>query len=273
MTVALTLKSRTPTDENLEYALKVRSLDPDNLLGYWPMWEASGTTSVNFEGTSARDGTYSNVTLAQTGIGDGNTCPSWNGTTSYTDMYSTSLRDAFDGGEGTLSCWLKVSGSGVWTDSAIRHVISLYADDNNRVVLFKRGAANGFSFWYYAGGTAETRNKASITTTDWAHVGITWSATADTVQPYWGGVAEGAAMTGLGTWAGNLDSDETAIGARTISSPTQVWDGYLAHFVLWKTPFSAAQMALLTTVDSGSGDAGLTLQSRSLALTLKDDPR
>ena len=98
------------------YYEKVLGIQSANMLAYWPVWEASGAVADNIEGTAARDGAYTGVDLGQPGIGDGNTCPWWDGANDYCNIYSTSLRDAFNGAEGTIACWAKVNSAAVWTD-------------------------------------------------------------------------------------------------------------------------------------------------------------
>ena len=53
------------------YYKKVLATEPANLLAYWPLNEGSGSVADNLEGTAARDGAYTGVTLGQAGIGDG----------------------------------------------------------------------------------------------------------------------------------------------------------------------------------------------------------
>ena len=52
------------------YFAKMKGLFGADLLAYWPMSEASGSTGLDVSGNS-RNGTYANITLGQPGIGDG----------------------------------------------------------------------------------------------------------------------------------------------------------------------------------------------------------
>ena len=75
------------------YTGKIQALGP---IAYWPLSEASGTTIVDASG-NARNGAYTAVTLGQAGIGDGRTSASFDGSTSFGDLYSASLAGAFNG--------------------------------------------------------------------------------------------------------------------------------------------------------------------------------
>ncbi len=222
------------------YTRKVLSYDP---IAYWTLAESSGTEAhclVN----SAQNGTATGVTWGQSGIGDRLTCPQFDGTNDYVNVYSTTLRDAFNGAEGTIALWLRVSGVGVWTDSTARYFFRIYAGTNDEIYLSRVTTDNALIGIYRAGGT----NKALYPTSssvDWLHFAITWSASADEVRVYLSGSQFGSIQTGLGTWGGTITS--IMIGAGT-AVPAAVWDGYIAHAALWTTPLSAAQISDLASV-------------------------
>jgi len=224
------------------YAGKVLSYAP---IAYWIMGEASGTTALDATGNS-RTGAYTAVTLGQTGIGDSRTSASFDGSTSYVNIYTASLAGAFNGQEGSMSIWGKVSGSGVWTDAAARRLIYLAVDANNRISFVKPTANNEIDWLYNAGGTSKAGGVVSFSPTAFFHLGLTWSKAADQVKFYVNGVQSGATVTGLGTFAGSLATTTTLIGAIS-QAPANVWSGTLAHAAVWTTPLSAAQMLALAT--------------------------
>lgn len=234
-----------PFSRPISYAEKVGGIAASNLIAYWPMSEASGTTALDISG-NGRNGAYTAVTLGQTGIGDGRTAASFDGSTSFNNVYSASLAGAFSGQEGTFSIWLRVSGSGVWTDGITRRAILFLVDSSNRVGIHKAVANNEIDFLYVAGGTSKTGGVTSFSPTGWAHFALTWSLAADELKFYVNGAQSGATQTGLGTFAGALSSTQTIIGS--LSTPAaQVWSGFLAHAAVWNTPLSAAQILTLAT--------------------------
>ena len=208
------------------YAEKVLSYGP---IAYWPLWEAAGPTAECLVNSPAQDGTYTGVTLGQPGIGDGNTCPFFDGTNDYVDIWSAAFAAAFNGSEGTLAYWVKGFNVGVWTDSVIRQTVRILADGNNLIDGGARDPAdnNRLVNYFRAGGTWENRSNVGITTVDWFFLTMTWSALADEVIYYWNG-AWLETDVGLGAWAGAPAANNTVIGARVIpvGSP---WYGYLAH--------------------------------------------
>jgi hypothetical protein len=230
---------------SLPYGNKVLSTENANLIGYWPMWEPSGAVADNYEGTAARDGAYTGVTLAQTGIGDGRTCPLFDGTNDFCDIYSVSFRDALNGAAGTAAIWVKAV-AGLWTDGATDMALVMRVDANNRIELSNN--ANNTILWLYrAGGTSESISKAGLSTTSWVHIAITWDKTANAMKAYWNGIQEGATQTIAGIWAGTLDASRTVVGASS-TGPTGPWDGNLAHCAVWTKALSDAQILALATV-------------------------
>ncbi len=232
------------------YFQKVLATESSNLIAYWPLNEKTGSTANDVSG-NARHGSYTGVTLGSTGIGDGFDCPFFDGANDYVNVYSVSLRDAFNGAEGTAMIWAKVFNVGVWTDATFRRTVMLNVDNNNRVTLFHgRINDNSLQSVYGAGGTLETRDSAGHAETTWLHFAITWSKSTGVtgeVRHYINAVQEGATDTNLGVWVGNLVSTTTVIGAND-TDPTFVWHGYLAHPAIWDTPLTPTQIAQLAVV-------------------------
>lgn len=230
-----------------EYADKVLATESANLIAYWPQWEPSGTTADNYEGTAARDGTYDTVTLGQTGIGDGRTCPLFDGSDSYTDIYSASLNTAFDTGEGTIAGWVKVYNSGVWTDSTERRMFTLRTDWTNQASIYKTTANNEVAFYRAATGD-NIATSTSVSTTAWFHVAITWSLTAGELKGYVDGSQIGSTESISGTWQGALNSAECNIGCKNNGTPTSPFYGWLAHCPVWTKALSGSDITDLATV-------------------------
>jgi len=231
----------------LAYANKVLSIEPANLIAYYPMWEKSGAIADNYEGTVARDGTYANVTLGQSGIGDGNTCPLFDGTNGYVDIYSASLATAFDGDEGTFMIWFKVFNAGVWTDGAERRINNLEVDGSNRIILRKDSGNNSMSFYHFGGGDNELITNSPYSPTGWVSVALTWSLSSDATKAYYAGSQVGGTQSGLSAWVGALQNGYTFIGA-DFPAVTRPWHGYLAHCGIWTKELTGAQILELATV-------------------------
>lgn len=243
------------TTNFVTYDLKVIDTFGSSLLAYWPLWELSGTTASDVSG-NARNGVYTGVTLAQTGIGDGRTAAYYGGDGDRTNIYSASLAAAFGATEGTLMVWAKANNAGMWTDSTTRRLVYLSADVNNRIIINRDTTANTLSIFYIAGGTNKNR-AITISSTAWNCYVITWSKSADEVKVYLNGVQQGATLTGLGTWAGSLLSTTTQIGAQDTSG-TNPWFGWLAHVAIGNRALTGAEVAALAVVPFGGATATVT---------------
>lgn len=223
-----------------DYLARVLSLSP---IAYWPMWERTGTVAMDLSGNS-RDGAYTGVTLGQAGIGDGRTCPSFDGSTSFCNAYSASLAGAFNGAEGTLMCWAKVSAAGVWTDGTADWIFSLIVNGNNFVDLFKTAGGNTLAWRYFAAAVQENIIIGGYSQTVFMAIALTWSKTAEKVIAYVDGVEAGNSAT-LGVWAG---VPATVVFGAVDIVPNSVWSGLIAHCALWDRALTPAEIASLALI-------------------------
>lgn len=237
----------------LAYTANIVSLNP---IAYWPLAEASGTKAFDESGNSPsgeRDGTYTNVVLGQTGIGDRRTSALFVPASSpRVAVHTTGLAGAFNGAVGTLLLWTKVSGAGVWTDGTTRYMAQLFADASNLVYIRKNTTNNQMQFVYVAGGTTSAVI-ATYSGTDWTTFAITWNRSAGAngeVKGYTNGVQTGVTQTALGTFAGTLAATNTVIGAISTAGANP-WDGTIAHVAVFNTALTAQQIAMASTVVTG----------------------
>lgn len=237
-TIVPVLFSKTPI---LQRILATR---PADLISYLPLGDPSGTTAKDYSQTAA-DGAYAGIfTLNQPGIGDGSPSVNFGGGWVSLAANLATLDTPFDGAEGSLFCWAKVSTVGVWTDTAFHVVSALGADVNNRILIYKPNTNNTLTWLYNAGGISLT-NVMTTSTLDWFSMGITWSKSKDRVRRYFNGVQQGADITGLGVWVGALNSSWSAIGSQSSLAASSTWSGFLGHNATWKIELAPAEVARL----------------------------
>ena len=233
----------------VQYHQRVLATDP---IVYWVQNEKSGTVAydlVSGRVAGAQNGTHVGVTLGQPGIGDGNTCPLYDGANDYANVHTPAFAGVFSGAEGTVMIWAKVANAGVWTDGTARSLIYLQADGNNYVRIRKSNANNLLEFWYKAGGTFDSVAPA-YSATIWTPIAITWDINAGgtgEMRAFLNGSQVGATQVGLGVWVGALNGVSTVIGAGT-TVPDLVYDGYLAHCAVWDRALAPAAIADLAVV-------------------------
>jgi hypothetical protein len=238
-----------PIFSGKSYMKKVLSIDPANLAVYFLMNEASGLTADNTEGTGARDGTYSGVTLGQPGIGDGNTCPYFDGVNDLMHFGTASLETACISDEMTIACWAKVANVGVWTDSTVRYVMGFtYGAATDAIIMLKSATDNRLQWqaeWGNGGPKPLLIN--GISETGWMHLAATLSVASDEFINYYNGVAQ-STQTGFLTQSDfTIDAVRTIVGAR-VWTPADPWLGWLAHAAIWTSVLTPAQIADLATV-------------------------
>jgi hypothetical protein len=223
------------------YNEKVLATAAANLIAFWPLNDLSGSVADNLEGTAARDGAYTGVTLGQTGIGDGDTCPLFDGINDKVNVYSASLATAWSGIEGTFTCWLNpstVAGGG--NDAALH-----FEKDGNNYARIHRAEA-GLVFELFSGADQAYISAGSVLSADtWYHVAMSWSESGNAVKAFIGGAQTGSTQAYPNTWSGTLGSTTTTIGAYGSSL---YWAGRLAKAAVWTTPLTAAQISALASL-------------------------
>jgi hypothetical protein len=218
------------------------NLDP---IAYWPLWEASGTTAhclVN----PAQNGTYNSDVSGWpvgTGIGDGNTAPTFAlGYSRSVNINTATFLAALNGSQGSAMIWAKVSGATAWTDGQFRAAYDIRDNTyTNRVAQLKSSANNTLQWAYAAGGVSDNINNGGYSDTGWMCLFWTWDKAGEEVRAYKdGGFVNNSAT--LGVWAGGITV--ATIGSSAAGS---YWRGYLAHMAVWDQTLSPTEVALLST--------------------------
>lgn len=212
------------------YAEQVRRAFGTNLVAYWPMGETRGTIIADISGNGRNGATAGSTgpTLGAEGIGDGRTAPSFPGGNGFINVYSTNLRDAWPGANGSFMCWAKVASAAVWTNVAYREFVNIEVDGNNCVWAGRTTAAtNALYCSFRAGGTIENYGVIGISTTGWFHFALTWSKANERTRVYLNGALWGSTAT-LGTWTGSLSSSASVLGAVSTGG-SEGWNGSIAH--------------------------------------------
>jgi hypothetical protein len=204
------------------YDEKIEQLFGTSLIGYWTQSEPSGTTAIDATGTST--GTYTNVTLAQAGIGDGTTSALYPGTptVSSTNIFSAALAAKFNPGEMTLFTWAKPAAAEFWTDAATEVLLQLVNGGSTKYAQIFHYGNGTISAQYH--GTARI-DATGLSGTGWKHLGMTVSVTADGIKEYVNGV-DTVDLTGIGTWTDALAT--ATIGNATTPSAAAGFPGYMA---------------------------------------------
>lgn len=202
----------------------------DKMLGYTPFFyamlaETVGIVAAEEVNPAQQNGAYSSDVSGwppDTGIGDGNTAPTFDGATTFALFNSAAFGASFDGSEGSLALWCKADPA-TWTDGTWRHALFTQADSNNRLRLSQTNLANKFRWLYEAGNQTDFQDK-TMSPSEWFFCPMTWSKSADQVKYYYytGGVG-GLFFTdaGLGNWAGAPTVVQLSYQA--------LWKGQIAH--------------------------------------------
>lgn len=162
---------------------------------------------------------------------------SFNGSTSFVNIFSAGLQGALNTTEGSISAWVKIPTS-VWTDGVGRLCVRVFVDASNLINFTKAVASNFFNMVYTAGGTSKTASIA-LSATGWVHLVMTFSKTNDQVKGYLNGIQSGVTATSLGTWAGTPSI--LCIGAAS-TVPVSPFSGFIDDVKLYNRPLTAAEV-------------------------------
>jgi hypothetical protein len=227
------------------YARRILNTQSAALIADWQFGEISGTSAVNAEGTSARDGSYVNgVTLNAATFTDGTPAPSFDGTNDCVNVYTSSLASATNFNEGTFAVWMNPDAT--FLASATGGYLTLMTDSSaaNGIQIFKSASANSFFFRRTVASVNKTITR-TISTAVWHHLALTWSAANNQLIAYVDGSSVGSDVAGSISAA--LGSSRAAVGASASTGSTP-WKGNLKYATLWTTPLSAGEIAALATV-------------------------
>lgn len=233
------------------YIRKVLGTEPQDLLCYWTMGDKSGVIADNIVGDPGFDAAYTGVTLGAPGIGDGGTCPWYDGANDTMNVYTTALRDGFDGNEGSLMFWFRVNAAGVWSDSTIRYLAWLScgpSNDDDWLVTYKDSTAGRFKMFFAAGVGYKLVQIDGLSSTAWICAHQTWTDSGDAYKAYLNGVQQGSTLTGFGPWTQQLSETRCKVGSAGTGAPTGVWHGWMAHVAIWTKCLTQPQVVALATV-------------------------
>lgn len=249
---------------NDAYKNNVLSLLP---LAYWRMEETSGTTAADSSGHSY-SATYSNVTLGS--AGRYSLCGIFDGATSFLNTFSTAFRTALSKTEWSISIWIKVASSGVWTDGTARSLANFQADSSNKFQINRSTTNNLINFLYNAGGTSKSTLLNLNATTDWVHICFTCSVTNDRLSIYVNGVLVGSPISGLGTFSGTLLTTQMCIGA-TNTAASGPFSGTIDEVSIFSREITYAEAKILADIGGGAESVSQNIPGRPAIIIVFDD--
>lgn len=214
------------------YQERVKSVEYDSLLGYFPLDDPSGACTDRSK--SGINGTYSGSTLvAAKGPVDGRPVLSNDGVNDVTNL-TTAAQTHFDKTEGSLIIWAKVSSVGVWTDGADDCAWDIDTTSSEYLYINKSTTANKLHYVWDSYSYLHTTSSI-----DWMCLGITWK-TGGNINYYYNGTSvDSDTYVSLSGTVGLC-----VVGAWYVGG-ANAWSGNLAHYACWATELSATQMAYL----------------------------
>lgn len=191
---------------------------------YFKHEETSGTAIV--EAINGYNGTYAGVDLAQDK--EPFTCPYFDRVNDYGDIKTAQMVAAADVNKGSFVQFVKpVDAAYISTIGILGATLNLvFVNGNNIISAGKIGAA--YYLKYVGAAVGKTLSVPFLDA--WFQVGGTWDTTADEVKYFHNGAQYGSTLDTLTAPVGSMTV--ATVGAAD-TTPTNVWDGWLAHTAIW----------------------------------------
>jgi hypothetical protein len=190
--------------------------------------------SISVREANPLNGDHSGVTVGVDGNGGGILrAARYDGATTYTGIHSAELNSIFDPDVGAMVLWGKADSS-IWTDGLDHILCILRADGGNFIDLFKSFVDDTIQANYRGGdGTPNSITSTVLGgSTDWFMLAFNWDRLInDKIELFINAVSVGTSST-LTAWVGNLEPDNTIIGAFS-TSPGLVWNEDIAYVALY----------------------------------------
>jgi len=233
------------------YYLKVLAALGDQIVGYWPGWDAAGPTAVDISGhgrNGAYNGTYA---LKQPGIGDGQTSALFStGVTTGLDVYSAGLASAINLDEGWAAGWVKMTQAS-WENTATYYFAS----------LLDTGLVNGINVRKINGGVSFYRRVSSTLpivqfsdyprTNRWMHWTFEWSLSQNRVRAWINGTQLRPMTTAQASGMGALSNQAAMFGGIATSNTAQAMPGNAQHMLIGTGTLTSYQARTLAWMRSG----------------------
>ncbi len=227
----------------------------------WDDFSAPTTVAVD-SGSNGLDGAYLSVGLAGS---NGVFCKS-TGSATGVNIYSAAFNSAFDGSEFGAMLRAKVATVGEWTNGTEKTILRLRVDGNNQFAIVKRTTDTDLLVDYFGNATRVNVIIDTASPITFFGVGCRLSDDGDEFEVSYNGAQSGSTLTGIGSWAGNLDSTRTMIGASTNNGFSE-FDGWVKDVVItlngvvptlvqlnWYTDTSNVITATQLNTDFGAGN-------------------
>lgn len=223
------------------YSDKVLDYSP---IAYWPLWETSGTVAqclIN----SSQNGSYTSDVSSwpvQSGIGDGNTAPYFDGINDWVNVFTPALAAVANPKEITIMIWVKPV---TWADIIRHEAFSFHNTDARFLFMYKvDGTANYFRARRRWDANNDLQDDAAAAGLNYICYVLRVSESANQVSLYKNGIrVDGFDATAV-VWVPPIL--RAAIGY-SITFSANKWNGNIAHVALFNV-LSEAAIADISTL-------------------------
>jgi hypothetical protein len=195
--------------------------------------DLSSPPSITDESAHGYDATI-NDAIGLTGATNGARClGEGRGVIQFAD---TGLHAEYNSGnagqEGGFIVQIAAPVASYWDEADANDRFFQIVTDDGDYLLVRKQSGDDIGWIYRAGAASKSRVKYAVDKdTVPKTIAGSWSKTSDIFQPYYNGVAEGAALTSLGTWTGDVDPNQFLAGGGSLAGALN-FAGYIKNLIL-----------------------------------------
>lgn len=205
---------------------------------YFPQRELTGTTAIDLS-NNRYNGTYTNVTLNSTGWVNGNVVPFYNNSSNRLNFNFTGVQSGFNGDSGHFSTWIKVSGSGTWTDGVGRNIFAITTDSGSSFQLLKHSVNNTLRL-FRSSQSSTVDLQFTTRALGWFNIQVAWASNS-AVRLYYDGVQVLEDTTNISGWLGTINIAQ-------LGTFSNAYQGYMGPTTIYSSTQSSGFISTLATV-------------------------
>jgi hypothetical protein len=229
------LLARTP------FHRKLTALFGSALIGYYPLWETSGTTVTDKSG-NGRNGVYTGGSLNNATSPVKKPAPTFTGAAGGITLGgSAAFLAAFNGNEGAFMVTIKLKDLAQWLNGTADYLLRMEADANNLITLYRNASTNYISGYRKANSGSSVTPYAYMKPTAWVHIILSWSLSGGYFRLYQNGVRNSGASEGVLTdsYAGQPASTKARVCA--LSATVSQMMGWASDAAFLNRPITDAE--------------------------------
>jgi lysophospholipase L1-like esterase len=226
--------------KNVAFYRQMKALFGSSIVGYWPLYDASGTAPIDVSGNGCT-GTIKGVVWQNAAGPDGKGMPYFDGVNAAMHITSTPLNALLNLDEISYMAFAKPHNVSAWLDLQVRYLMFLYTNGDNYMYLRKSDGNNNLELCHRTGGASTTKVYTTLGPSHPFMVGITASKSGNATNFYYNGIQINSG-TVPNAWNGTGANTTKPIGSSAFNPVGVAWIGWISHLLLLNRAATTSEM-------------------------------